>query len=102
MGISSAGVVDIGGNVVLDASDIGSTVQAYDADTAKYDDATANFTGTLYAPQIVASNGIFLNSTTVSANFTIPNNYHALSVGPVSIDGGVSVTVPSGSNWKVI
>ena len=27
--------------------DIGSTVQGYDADTAKYDDATANFTGTL-------------------------------------------------------
>ena len=28
-------------------SDIGVTVQAYDADTAKYDDTTANFTGTL-------------------------------------------------------
>jgi hypothetical protein len=32
--------------IVVDA-DIGVTVQAYDADTAKYDDATANFTGTL-------------------------------------------------------
>jgi hypothetical protein len=31
----------------LASSDIGSTVQAYDADTAKYDDVTANFTGTL-------------------------------------------------------
>jgi hypothetical protein len=31
----------------LQSSDIGSTVQAYDADTAKYDDTTANFTGTL-------------------------------------------------------
>jgi hypothetical protein len=31
----------------LDSGDIGSTVQAYDADTAKYDDTTANFTGTL-------------------------------------------------------
>lgn len=29
------------------ASAIGVTVQAYDADTAKYDDTTANFTGTL-------------------------------------------------------
>lgn len=43
----------IAGNAVPDAStilvdgDIGSTVQGYDADTAKYDDATANFTGTL-------------------------------------------------------
>jgi hypothetical protein len=32
---------------ILTSSDIGSTVQGYDADTAKYDDATANFTGTL-------------------------------------------------------
>jgi hypothetical protein len=31
----------------LKSSDIGVTVQGYDADTAKYDDATANFTGTL-------------------------------------------------------
>ena len=36
----------LGSDAVLD-SDIGSTVQAYDADTAKYDDTTANFTGTL-------------------------------------------------------
>jgi len=37
--ISSAGF--------LTSGDIGSTVQGYDADTAKYDDVTANFTGTL-------------------------------------------------------
>lgn len=34
-------------NNKLGTSAIGSTVQAYDADTAKYDDTTANFTGTL-------------------------------------------------------
>jgi hypothetical protein len=32
---------------ILDSADIGVTVQAYDADTAKYDDTTANFSGTL-------------------------------------------------------
>jgi hypothetical protein len=31
----------------LQSGDIGVTVQGYDADTAKYDDTTANFTGTL-------------------------------------------------------
>lgn len=44
---------DIGSTVeaydatILKSADIGSTVQAYDADTAKYDDTTANFSGTL-------------------------------------------------------
>ena len=59
-------------------------------------------TNTIYSEQMGASNGIFVNATTVSANFTVPSNYHALSVGPVTVNGGVSVTVPSGSNWKVI
>ena len=35
------------GNTILVDGDVGVTVQAYDADTAKYDDTTANFTGTL-------------------------------------------------------
>jgi hypothetical protein len=47
------GTLTIGGAPVpapantLVSSDIGVTVQGYDADTAKYDDVTANFTGTL-------------------------------------------------------
>lgn len=35
------------GTAPLVSADIGTTVQGYDADTAKYDAATANFTGTL-------------------------------------------------------
>ena len=40
-------VTAISSSGFLTTGDIGSTVQAYDADTAKYDDVTANFTGTL-------------------------------------------------------
>jgi hypothetical protein len=40
IGTSGSNVANIGGV-------IGTTVQAYDVDTAKYDDVTANFTGTL-------------------------------------------------------
>jgi len=49
----SVNTADIGTTIqaydatILKSADIGSTVQGYDADTAKYDDATANFTGTL-------------------------------------------------------
>ena len=39
--------VDTATTGMLVTGDIGVTVQGYDADTAKYDDATANFTGTL-------------------------------------------------------
>jgi hypothetical protein len=49
----SVNTADIGTTIqaydatILKSADIGSTVQGYDADTAKYDDTTANFIGTL-------------------------------------------------------
>lgn len=57
---------------------------------------------TATAPQISASNGIFVNNLTVGASYAIPAGYSATSVGPVTISGGVSVTVPTGSRWVVI
>ena len=94
-------------DTILESSNAGSAITlsgtsnvfvTYPAEKSGHKDAT----NTIYSEQVGASNGIFVNATTVSANFTVPNNYHALSVGPVTVNGGVSVTVPSGSNWKVI
>lgn len=42
------------------------------------------------------------NSQNVTSNYTITNNKNAMTAGPVTIDAGVSVTVPSGSVWTVI
>jgi hypothetical protein len=57
--------------------------------------------GTAQASEIVASNGLILNATTVSANYTIGSGYNAFSVGPVTIGGGISVTISSGQRWLV-
>ena len=43
----------------------------------------------------------YLNGQTVTANYTIPTNYNAGSFGPISINSGVTVTIPSGSYWTV-
>ena len=56
---------------------------------------------TAYAEQLGASNGIVLNKLTVATTFSIPSGYSAMSAGPITINGGVSVTVPSGSKWVV-
>jgi hypothetical protein len=42
------------------------------------------------------------NSTTVSADYTITSGKNAVSAGPITIDDGVTVTVPSGSRWAVV
>jgi hypothetical protein len=45
----------------------------------------------------------FLEMTkTIAANYTITTNYNAVTVGPVTINTGVSVTIPTGSNWVVL
>jgi hypothetical protein len=59
-------------------------------------------TGELQALEMVATNGIFVNSQTVSANYTVPAGSNALSSGPVTVDSGITVTVSSGSVWTVI
>jgi len=70
----------------------------YPAPKAVYGDAT----NTAYAAQIAASNGLLMNNMTVGTTFTIPTGYSASSVGPVTISGGVTITVPSGSRWVVL
>ena len=48
------------------------------------------------------SGTFFVNPNTVSVNYTIPTNYNAMTSGPISINSGVTVTVPSGSTWTVV
>ena len=59
-------------------------------------------TGTLSVEQIQASNGLILNNKTVSNSYTIPTGDNAISVGPITIASGKSVTVPSGSRWVIL
>ena len=59
-------------------------------------------TGSLTAPQIVASNGIVVNNQTIGTTFSIPSGYSATSAGPITISSGVSVTVPTGGKWVVL
>lgn len=45
---------------------------------------------------------IWENTTTISTNYTLSTNKNGLSVGPITIASGVSVTVPSGQRWVVL
>ena len=66
--------------------------------SAKY-----TFDGTTQtAPIQRASNGIVVNSKTVSASYSIASGDCGMSVGPVTVASGQSVTVASGSRWVVL
>jgi hypothetical protein len=42
------------------------------------------------------------NSQTVTTSYTIPAGKNAMSAGPITINAGVTVTVPAGSVWVVV
>ena len=44
----------------------------------------------------------FQNNQTVNNSYTIPVNYNAGTFGPITINTGVTVTVPSGCVWTVV
>ena len=45
---------------------------------------------------------IWENSLVVSSNYTLTTAKNGLSVGPITINSGVSVTVPSGQRWVIL
>lgn len=44
----------------------------------------------------------YLNGQTVTTNYSIPSGQNAGTFGPVTVDSGATVTVPSGSTWTVV
>ena len=71
----------------------------YPASRSVNQDAT---TGTAFAPAFNASNGLLLNNATVSTSYTIASGNNAMSVGPITVASGQSVTVSSGQRWVIL
>ena len=55
-----------------------------------------------YPAGVSSTNGVMVQSDTVSESTTISTGSNGLSVGPVTVASGKSVTVASGQRWVVI
>ncbi len=59
--------------------------------------------GTTTISAAAAGSATILESKqTISSNYTLTAGYNGISVGPVTISSGVSVTIPSGAKWLVV
>jgi hypothetical protein len=45
--------------------------------------------------------GLYEMANTISSNYSIASGNNAMSAGPITVNSGVTVTVPSGSRWVV-
>ena len=64
-------------------------------------DATTASWATLDTDANSTTKGLYEHANTISANYTIATGNNALTAGPITINTGVSVTVPTGSTWVI-
>jgi len=50
----------------------------------------------------ITSLGMWENNATISANYSITSGNNAMSAGRITVNSGVTVTVPTGSSWVVV
>jgi hypothetical protein len=84
----------------LFASATSGTAQTVYTSDAKY--LYKPSTGELQANEVVASNGFLVNSDSVASDYTVGTGFNAVSVGPVTVQSGISVTVSSGQRWVIL
>jgi len=70
---------------------------------------TGSHIGNVTATTITATDSItlttkpfFRNIPTISADYTVTTDYNEMSIGPITINNGITVTVNSGATWTVV
>lgn len=58
-------------------------------------------TGKTRGTSFDSTSGLYENAATIATDYTIRTGNNAFSAGPVVVNSGVVVTVPSGSTWVV-
>jgi len=75
----------------------------YNSETGRYEGYAGTGWDSLGAATGGGTDAVFyLNDNTVTTSYTIPVGQNAMSTGPLTINPNVTITVPSGSAWKVI
>lgn len=61
--------------------------------------ADGDFSGTV---EITGQTPFWENSQTVNQDYTITNNRNAMSIGPITVASGVTVTIGAGETWTIV
>ena len=52
--------------------------------------------------QTYGSGCVYENSQTITSNYTMTTGKNGMSAGPITIDTGVTVTIPTDSSWSIV
>jgi hypothetical protein len=50
----------------------------------------------------ITANPFFENTNSITSSYTITSGHNAMAAGPITVEDGVTITVPDGSRWVVV
>lgn len=68
-------------------------------------DVNGDITGNqvLAGAQVTLTGGPYIrNLKTINSNYTVTSTYNEMSIGPITINSGVTVTINSGGSWVIV
>ena len=74
----------------------------FNDDTDVFEGYNGTAWGSIGGGSNITAYGLWENASVISANYTIGTSNNATSAGPITINSGVTVTVPTGSRWVVL
>ena len=104
LSISGTGYVDIpAGTTAQRPGSPNTGMLRFNTNYARYEGYDGSSWGQLGGAGGSGGNAVFYeNDTNVTTSHTITTNKNAMSAGPITINNGVTVTVPNGSVWTVV
>ena len=74
----------------------------FNNDTVTFEGYNGTAWGSIGGGSNITAYGLWENASVISANYTIGTSNNATSSGPITINSGITVTVPTGSRWVVL
>lgn len=114
IGTYTASGTTLSRDTVISSSNAGSAVNfgsgeknvfvTYPSGKAVYKDGAGNVSvsGRTTSNTFTNSGNFYYNDRTITSDTTIGSTENAMSVGPIVIDTGVTVTVDTGGNWSIV
>jgi hypothetical protein len=87
----------------LSSTNLAAALAELDGDVVATNSSVSNISNSLSTKaNLVAGGTAITNSNTISENYTFVAGNNAASAGPITIADGVTVTIPTGSEWSIV